>query len=177
MTSWSALKLAYVGDIANNVTYDLCRAAAILGCQMAISGPITPGSPSQFDPDPQLLAECRQLNSTSGGSLTVTDSPSAACDGAHAIITDTWQSYHLDSGKREERKRRLEGWRVTEQLMKRGAADAVFMHCLPALRGEEVEAAVMDGPQSVVYDEAENRLHAQKALMLWLMGKGQPRKA
>ena len=170
---FASLRLAYLGDLHNNVTYDLMRATALLGAHLALSGPPSPA----YQPHPDVLAECAALNERTGGSVTLHARPLDAARGAAAVFTDTWQSYHLSGEGQGERRAALDGWRVTREVMGVGGKGCVFMHCLPALRGEEVEAEVMDGPQSVVYDEAENRLHAQKALMLWLMGKGQIRES
>ena len=166
---FKGMRLCYVGDLANNVTYDLMRASALLGVHLALSGP----ADAAYQPHREVMEECQGLNRESGGSVELVKEPLRAARGAAAVITDTWQSYHLSKEGQGERRRALEPWRVTRALMEAGGEGCVFMHCLPALRGEEVEAEVMDGPQSVVYDEAENRLHAQKALMMWLLGKGE----
>ena len=168
---FSHLRLAYLGDLHNNVTYDLMRATSLLGAHLSLSGPPSP----HYQPHPAVLAECAELNQRTGGTVTLHARPLDAARGAAAVFTDTWQSYHLSAEKAGERRAALEGWRVTREVMEVGGKGCVFMHCLPALRGEEVEAEVIDGPQSVVYDEAENRLHAQKALMLWLLGEGKIR--
>ena len=165
---FKGMRLCYMGDLANNVTYDLMRASALLGVHLTLSGP----ADAAYQPHQDVVQECEELNRRSGGSLEVVGEPLKAAKGAAAVFTDTWQSYHLSKESQGERRKALEPWRVTTAVMRAGGDDCVFMHCLPALRGEEVEAEVMDSRQSVVYDEAENRLHAQKALMLFLMGKG-----
>ena len=112
-------------------------------------------------PDPSILGIQRER-------VFLTDDPQQAVDGADLVVTDTWTSIGMES-ERAEREAALSDYRVTEDLMKNANTDALFMHCLPAYRGKEVVAAVIDGPQSVVWDEAENRLHAQKAVLLWCM--------
>ena len=169
---FSKLKLAYIGDIANNVTYDLMRVAALFGAEFRACGPIQLGD--KFKPEQAVVEECQQIARQTGAKLTVTGDVSEAAAGANAIVTDTWHSYHLSKSESGERERVMSPYRVTEAVMRQGAPGCVFLHCLPAQRGVEVTAGVIDGEWSVVYDEAENRLHAQKALMLWLLGKGQP---
>ena len=168
---FSKLKFAYIGDIANNVTYDLMRAAALFGAEFRACGPIQLGD--KFRPEQAVLDECQQLSQQTGAKVIVTGDVSQAAAGADAIVTDTWHSYHLSKSEAGERERVMAPYRVTEAVMRQGRPGCVFMHCLPAQRGVEVTAGVIDGEWSVVYDEAENRLHAQKALMLWLLGKGQ----
>ena len=127
------------------------------------------GCPDDLPPDPKVLARARADAEKAGTKVTVEADPVQAVAGAKVIYTDTWGSM----GQEDEAKAliaRLEPYRVTPDLMNAAADDAVFMHCLPAHRGEEVTADVIDGPRSLVFDEAENRLHAQKALMLLLMG-------
>ena len=169
---FSRLKIAYIGDIANNVTYDLMRAAALFGAEFRACGPVQLGD--KYRPEPAVVAEFEQLAERTGARLVVTGDVGEAAAGVHAVVTDTWHSYHLSKGEAGERECVMAPYRVTEAVMRQGAEGCVFMHCLPAQRGVEVTAGVIDGEWSVVYDEAENRLHAQKALMLWLLGKGQP---
>jgi len=153
------LKLAYIGD-GNNVCHSLLLASALLHVDMVV------GCPSGYEPDELVLnaAESRGGNST----LKVVNDPQEAARDADVIYTDVWTSM----GQEQEREKRLkifQDFRVTEALMGLAKKDAIFMHCMPAHRGEEVAAEVIDGPQSVVFEQAENRLHSQKAIMVELM--------
>ncbi len=150
-------KWAWVGD-GNNVCNSLIEAASLMHFELAV---ITPNG---FDPDAAMVA----LASTRDEIYFGTD-PREAVGGAEVVVTDTWTSM----GQEEDEYRRecFAAFRVDEAMMALAAPDATFLHCLPAHRGEEVSAGVIDGPQSAVWDEAENRLHAQKALLLWVMGK------
>ncbi|SDD07591.1 ornithine carbamoyltransferase [Terribacillus halophilus] len=156
------VKLAYIGD-ANNVANSLMFAAAKTGMQIRIA------SPAGYQPLPEMVEKASAI-SDDPEFLLITESPEVACAGADVIYTDVWTSM----GQEQETKARLaafHGYQVNEALMDSAASDAIFLHCLPAHRGEEVTAAVIDGPQSAVFQEAENRLHVQKALMLAVMGK------
>ncbi len=156
------LKLAYVGD-GNNMAHSLLHGCALMGMHVAI------GHPAGYAPDPAVVARAQAFASSSGGSVLVTEDPAEAVDGADAVYTDVWASM----GQEEERDQRIEnfrGFQVDDALMKRARPGGIFLHCLPAHRGEEVAASVIDGPRSVVFDQAENRLHAQKAIMVKLMG-------
>ncbi|PAD20259.1 ornithine carbamoyltransferase [Terribacillus saccharophilus] len=156
------VKLAYIGD-ANNVANSLMIAAAKTGMQIRIA------SPAGYQPLPEIVEIAREI-SDDPDFLLITESPEEAASGADVLYTDVWTSM----GQEEETQARLtafQGFQVNETLMDSAASDAIFLHCLPAHRGEEVAAAVIDGPQSAVFQEAENRLHAQKALMLAVMGK------
>lgn len=151
----TGLTLAYVGD-GNNMVHSLAHASATLGLHLRIA------TPAMYAPDPTVLA--RAASACRGGSITLFDDPREAVTGAHAVYTDTWVSM----GWEQERPARLAaftGFQVNEALMGYARPDALFLHCLPAHRGEEVTDAVMDGPTSVVFDQAENRLHTQKALL------------
>ena len=154
--SVSGLKLAYIGD-GNNVAHSLMLNAARLGVDFAIA------TPKGYEPDEALVREAREL----GGSVTVTSRCPEAVEGAHAVYTDVWASMGQES-QADERKRVFAPYQVNEALMAKARPDAIFMHCLPAKRGLETTDAVMESPQSAVFDQAENRLHAQKALMLML---------
>ncbi|MFJ6412936.1 ornithine carbamoyltransferase [Terribacillus sp. AE2B 122] len=156
------VKLAYIGD-ANNVANSLMIAAAKTGMQIRIA------SPAGYQPLTEIVEKAREI-SDDPDFLLITESPEEAAAGADVLYTDVWTSM----GQEEEAQARLtafQGFQVNETLMDSAASDAIFLHCLPAHRGEEVAAAVIDGPQSAVFQEAENRLHAQKALMLAVMGK------
>ena len=146
------LKLAYVGD-GNNVANSLMLLGARAGLEVAVA------APPELAPDPEVARR-------SGAS--VTDDPSAAADGAHALYTDVWVSMG-DEAEAEERRRLLTPYRLDERLMERARPDAVALHCLPAHPGEEITAEVLYGERSAVWDQAENRLHAQKALLDFLL--------
>jgi ornithine carbamoyltransferase len=155
--------LAYVGD-GNNVAHSLLLAGAKVGLSVRIA------YPEGYAPDVSIVGRARQIAAAAGAQILVTTDPVEAVTGTDAIYTDVWASM----GQEEEAPARAEvfaAFRVTEDLFARAAGDAIFLHCLPAHRGEEVEAAVMDGPSSRVFDQAENRLHAQKALLARLLGR------
>jgi len=158
----SALKLAYVGD-GNNVCNSLMLAAARGGTKMAVATP--PG----YEPRPEYVAWAREDGRDTGFALTVTNSAEEAVTGADAVYTDVWASMGQEAEK-EARARIFAPYQVNAKLMARAKKEALFMHCLPAHRGDEVTDEVIDAPYSVVYDEAENRLHAQKAVLIALMG-------
>jgi ornithine carbamoyltransferase len=155
-------RLAYVGD-GNNVAHSLMFAAAKVGMDFACA------SPDGYQMKPEVVALGRADHQAAGSALVLTSSPAEAVAGASVVYTDVWASM----GQEEEhalRVRAFQGYQVDAALMENAAPDAVFMHCLPAHRGEEVSAEVCDGPRSVIYPEAENRLHAQKAVLVTLMG-------
>lgn len=156
------LTAAYLGDTANNMAHSYLLGFATAGMHIRVAGP------AEYRPRADILADAERIAAETGGSVTVTDDPVAAVSGADAVITDTWVSMGREDQK-VERVAKFGPYRVTEELMDRAQDDALFLHCLPAYREYEVEAAVIDGPQSVVWDEAENRVHAQKALMAWLL--------
>lgn len=151
--------VAWIGD-ANNVATSWVHAAARFGFTLRIA------APSDFGPDPDLLAWAR----AQGATIEVGTDAQAAATGADCVVTDTWVS--MGDNDVAARMAALEPFRVDEALMALAKPDAIFMHCLPAHRGDEVTDAVMDGPQSVVWDEAENRLHAQKAILVWCLHNG-----
>lgn len=153
----SNLKLAYVGD-GNNVCHSLMLAAARGGTKMAV------GTPAGYEPKPEMVQAAREDGKDTSFALTLTNSAEEAVSGADAVYTDVWASMGQEAEK-EKRARIFAPYQVNTRLMSHAKNGAVFMHCLPAHRGEEVAADVIDGPQSVVWDEAENRLHAQKALL------------
>ncbi|MCB1476987.1 MAG: ornithine carbamoyltransferase [Rhodobiaceae bacterium] len=146
--------VAYCGD-SNNVTTSWIHAAARFGFRMNIA------SPPPLAPEPQIV----EWAAREGAEMHVTTDPFEAVDGADCVVTDTWVS--MGDSERERRHNLLKPYQVNSRLMKAASPDAIFMHCLPAHRGEEVTDEVMDGPQSVVFDEAENRLHAQKGILAW----------
>ena len=151
--------LAWTGD-ASNVVTSLVHAAVRLDFALNVA------CPPELAPAPALLAWAAERQ----GRVQVTDDPRAAVRGVDAVLTDTWVS--MGQADQERRRRLLEPYRVDEGLMDLAHSEAIFMHCLPAHRGEEVAEGVIDGPRSVVFDEAENRLHAQKAILEWCLGRG-----
>lgn len=161
----TGVRLAFTGDIQNNVTYDLMRAGCIMGMDVRVTGP----TGDIFKPDPEVLQECEILSKEYGGKATVYEVAEEAVAGADFVYADSWMSYGISGEERNKRFSQLLPYQVTADLMKHAAPDAWFMNCLPAMRGEEQTAEVMDGPQSIVFDQAENRLHAQKALLVKLM--------
>ncbi|WP_292465650.1 ornithine carbamoyltransferase [Methanolobus sp.] len=151
------LKYAWVGD-GNNV----CN-SAILGCTL-VGIEIAVACPPGYEPDPEIVKQARRL----GGKVTVTNDPAEAAKDADVLYTDVWVSMG-DEDEREKRLRDLAPYQINTELVNLARQDAIVMHCLPAHRGEEISAEVMDGPHSVVFDQAENRLHSQKALLLRMM--------
>lgn len=158
------MKLAYFGDGNNNVTHSLMFAAAIMGFEICVACP----EGSEYEPWERVVEGCDVLSHGSGGRVNVTHDIGEAIAGADVVVTDSWMSYHIPHEKEAERVQTFMPYQVNEALMARAKPDAIFMNCLPAMRGMEQTAGVIDGPQSVVFDEAENRLHVQKAVMLYL---------
>ncbi|MDQ3990891.1 MAG: ornithine carbamoyltransferase [Actinomycetota bacterium] len=151
----------YLGD-GNNVAHSLLLAGAMTGMHVRVATP--PG----YEPIPQVVQQAEQLASGAGGSILVTNDPAGAAEGADVLYTDVWASM----GQEQEHAERVlvfDAFRIDAGTVGRAAADALVMHCLPAHRGEEITNEVIDGPRSVVWDQAENRLHTQKALLLWLL--------
>ena len=155
------LKLAFIGD-ANNVANSLMLTATRLGVNFTIATP--PG----YQPNPDVLAGARSAAAVSGANLVVTNSPEEAVAGANAVYTDVWTSMGQES-ETEKRKRDFAAFQVNEKLFAQARPDAIFLHCLPAKRGQEVTDAVIECPRSAVFDQAENRLHVQKALLLMML--------
>lgn len=160
----TGLTLAYLGDGFNNVTHSLMYGCTKVGMNIRV------GSPKDHMPAADVTERCREFAKESGASLLVTDDPAEAVAGADVVYTDSWMSYHIPKEEEAARIKIFTPYQVNEALMAQAKPDAIFMNCLPALRGAEQSAAVIDGPRSVVFDEAENRLHAQKAVMLKLSG-------
>ncbi|MGB5871546.1 MAG: ornithine carbamoyltransferase [Albidovulum sp.] len=152
-------KFVWSGD-GNNVCTSWLHAAGQFGFDLTFTGPET------LDPDPRAVAFARAKGST----VEITRDPLAAAKNADAIVTDTWVSMHDPESARERRHNQLRPYQVNAAMMGQGKPDALFMHCLPAHRNEEATNEVMDGPQSVIFDESENRLHAQKAILRWCLG-------
>jgi len=157
------LKLAFVGD-GNNVAQSLMLDAARLGVHFAVATP--PG----YEPQRSMVDQAMEFAAESGSEIAVTNDPAEAVAGAHAVYTDVWASMGQET-EAIPRRVLFRPWQVNEQLMAQARPDAVFMHCLPAHRGDEVTDAVIESSQSVVFDQAENRLHAQKALLLMLLNR------
>ncbi|UCR90237.1 ornithine carbamoyltransferase [Mycetocola spongiae] len=156
--------LAFLGDGACNMGNSYLLACVTAGMHVRVA------APAGFAPAAAVIADAEAIAATTGGSVLITTDPALAVAGADVVVTDTWVSM----GKEDEKADREAAFRpyaVTQELFDSAKNDAIFMHCLPAYRGYEVEASVIDGPRSVVWDEAENRLHAQKALMVWLLEK------
>ena len=154
--------LCYVGD-GNNVAHSLLLTGAKLGARVAVV------TPRGFEPAARIVAMARETAAKTGGAILVTDRLEEGLQGARAVYTDVWASMGQES-EAAERARQFDGYRVTTRAFSMAAADAIFLHCLPAHRGEEVDAEVIDSPRSAVFDQAENRLHAQKALLVELLG-------
>lgn len=158
---WRGLKLAFVGD-GNNVAHSLMLTTTRLGMDFALA------CPAGYEPKPEIVDIAQSLASTFGTRITITNAPAEAVQGAHAVYTDVWASMGQES-EAIERRARFQPYQVNEQLMAQARPDAVFMHCLPAKRNQETVDAVMESERSVVFDQAENRLHVQKALLLMLL--------
>jgi len=154
-------KIAYVGD-GNNMAHSLLFGAPKVGMDIAVA------SPAGYQVKPHYAELARQDAAAAGTQIELTGDPRAAVAGASAVYTDVWASMGQEQ-EAQDRLRAFRGFTVDEELMAAARPDAVFLHCLPAHRGEEVSAGVADGPQSRIFDEAENRLHVQKAILLWLM--------
>jgi ornithine carbamoyltransferase len=152
-------RLAFVGDGGDNVAHSLLEAGALSGLDVTIA------CPREHEPDPVVLAGARGLAERSGADLTVLHDPAAAVAGADAVYADVWASMG-EEAEREERRRSLAAYQVTAGLMALARPDAIFLHCLPAKRGEEVAAEVIDGPQSRVWRQSANRLPTEEALLL-----------
>jgi ornithine carbamoyltransferase len=149
--------LTYLGDGANNMANSYLLGGATAGMEVRIA------APAGYQPDPVIVARAEAFGTT----IVVTDDAKAAAEGADVLCTDVWVSMGMTGA--EERLRDLQSYALDDQAMSLASPDAIVLHCLPAHRGEEIAASVIDGPQSAVWDEAENRLHAQKALLTWLL--------
>jgi ornithine carbamoyltransferase len=159
--TWEGITMAYFGDIENNVTYDLMRTAALMGYNMNIAG--------AGEVEANVWAEVEALSKRSGSKVQKCETAKEAMAGVDVVYCDSWMSYGIPKDEEEKRKQIFMPFQVTSELMKLAKPDCIFMNCLPAARGMEQTAEVIDGPQSVVFDQAENRLHAQKALLTSLM--------
>ncbi|MEM7520551.1 MAG: ornithine carbamoyltransferase [Pseudomonadota bacterium] len=152
-------KVVWSGD-GNNVCSSFLHAAAQFQFDLTFTGP------SQLDPEDEFVGLARKA----GSKVMIERDPYKAVEGADLVVTDTWVSMHDSQSSKERRHNMLRPYQINEELMSHAKPDALFMHCLPAHREEEATSAVMDGPNSVIFDEAENRLHAQKAIMRWCLG-------
>jgi ornithine carbamoyltransferase len=158
----AGLTVTFLGDGACNMAHSYLLAGAVAGMHVRIASPL------EYAPDATVLSDAEARAAASGGSVTLFTDPVEAVTAADVVVTDTWVSM----GKEEEaadRSSPFVGHALTTELLAHAAPDAVVLHCLPAYRGKEIAAEVIDGPQSVVWDEAENRLHAQKGLLSWLL--------
>ena len=160
-TRLKGIKIAYVGD-GNNVANSLLEGAAIMGMSISIA------CPSGYEPDAAIVDWSRELAQRTGGSLEILRDPFVAVKGADVLYTDVWTSM----GQEKEQARRVKvlgPYQLNDRLLGAGKSDAIVMHCLPAHRGQEITSSVLDGPHSVILDQAENRLHVQKALLLMML--------
>ncbi|MBO4239719.1 MULTISPECIES: ornithine carbamoyltransferase [Pseudonocardia] len=161
----AGLTLTYLGDGANNIAHSLLLGGATAGLHVRIA------APAGFTPDDDVLRDAKTRAEQTGGSVTLVADPVAAVDGAQVVVTDTWTSMgQEDDGL--DRVAPFRPYQVNAALLERAAPDAIVLHCLPAHRGDEITDEVLDGPASAAWDEAENRLHAQKALLTWLLRHG-----
>ncbi|MBI2882169.1 MAG: ornithine carbamoyltransferase [Candidatus Tectomicrobia bacterium] len=162
LPEWTKVKISYVGD-GNNVANSWLLAAGKLGLRLSLA------TPREYPPDAGVVRRARALAAESGARLDLGDDPREAVRGARVVYTDTWVSMGAEK-ERQERLPRFRGFQVNRELLAGADPRAIVMHCLPAHRGEEITDEVMDGPQSVVFDQAENRLHVQKGILVELMG-------
>jgi ornithine carbamoyltransferase len=160
----AGLVLAFLGDGSSNMAHSYLLGGATAGMHVRIGGP------AQYQPDPAILADAARIAGQTGGSVEVLAHPTTACDGADVLATDVWASMGQED-QEAERIAALGPYQLDEAKLALAGPGALVLHCLPAHRGLEITGAVLDGPASVVWDEAENRLHAQKALLAWLLGR------
>ena len=158
----AGLTMSYLGDAANNMANSYLLAGVTAGMHVRIAGP------EGYLPAEPIIAAAQERAKHTGGSVTITTDAAAALKDTDVVVTDTWVSMGQEDEK-EARMKLFTDYSVTTEAMKLAKEDAIVLHCLPAYRGYEIDAEVIDGPQSVVFDEAENRVHAQKAIMTWLM--------
>ncbi|MGA0210402.1 MAG: ornithine carbamoyltransferase [Pontimonas sp.] len=160
--SLSGLTVAFLGDGGSNMAQSYLLAGATAGMHVRVA------CPSEFSPAQSVVGDARAIAESTGGSILVTAEPGGALEGADVVVTDTWVSMGKESEK-AERVSTFGRYQVDGNALAQAKGDAIFLHCLPADRGFEVTPEVIDGPQSVIWDESENRLHAQKALLVWLL--------
>lgn len=159
--TWEGITMAYFGDLENNMTYDLMRLAALMGYDLNLAG--------AGEIEPSVWEECKKLQAQSGSKITLCETAHQAMVGVDVVYCDSWMSYGIPKAEEEARKNLFMPFQVTADLMKLAKPSAIFMNCLPAARGMEQTSEVIDGPQSVVFNQAENRLHAQKAMLVYLL--------
>jgi ornithine carbamoyltransferase len=160
------LKLVYFGDADNNVTYSLMQGCAMSGINMVVATP-----QKEAELERQIVEHAKFAASKNGCSVSITNNINSAISHADVVVTDTWMSYHIPQEQKEARVKTFMPYQINKELVARAKKDAIFMHCLPAKRGYEVTNEVIDSQQSVVFDEAENRMWTEMALMLFLMGE------
>ena len=158
----AGLTLAYVGDGANNMAHSLLLGGTTAGLHVRV------GAPAGYEPDNEVVARAAEIAAETGGSVRLVGEPKEAFEGADVVVTDTWVSMGQED-EAADRAAPFVPFAVTAESMRLASPTAIVLHCLPAYRGKEIMAEVLDGPQSAVWDEAENRLHAQKALLTWLL--------
>jgi ornithine carbamoyltransferase len=158
------LTVAFIGDGSSNMAHSYLLACATAGMHIRIAAPV------DYQPDAFVVLDAERIAAETGGSVTLSFDAESAADGADVVVTDTWVSMGQEDQK-AQRVADFAGFQVDAALMATAHPEAIFLHCLPAYRGYEVAAEVIDGPQSVIWDEAENRLHAQKALLTWLLAQ------
>jgi len=163
--SLEGLKLSFFGDGNNNVTHSLLYGCAIMGIDIFVACPAGP----EYEPLPEVVEIAKALAAISGSQVVITQDAQEAAREADVLYTDSWMSYHISEDKKVERINKFMPYQINSELMSKAKYNAIFMNCLPAMRGMEQTAEVIDGLQSVVFDEAENRLHTEKALMLKLL--------
>ncbi len=157
------LKLCFLGDGNNNIAHSLLQGCAHVGIDISI------GCPDELVPKKEIVEQARKLAKNSGSRIIITNNPKEAVKNADIVYADTWMSYHIDPILKEKRIKILKPYQVNSEIVKYAKKDFIFMNCLPAMRGYEQTAEIIDGEHSVVFDQAENRLHMQKAILLELM--------
>ncbi|NOR00263.1 ornithine carbamoyltransferase [Mycolicibacterium fortuitum] len=158
----TGLRMTYLGDGANNMAHSLMLGGVTAGIHVTIA------APAGFEPDPHFVDAAKRRAAETGATVTLTEDAHAGADGADVLVTDTWTSMGQENDGLD-RVRPFRPFQVNSDLLKRADPEAIVLHCLPAHRGHEITDEVIDGPQSAVFDEAENRLHAQKAMLVWLL--------
>ncbi len=161
----NGLKLCFVGDGNNNITHSLLEGCTIMGMDISV------GCPKQHSPQPWIADMAKNNAKKSGSKIIITEDAKRAVENADIVYADSWMSYHIPKEQKEERIKIFQPFQANKGLMKHAKKDAMFMNCLPAMRGYEQTADVIDGKQSIVFDQAENRLHMQKAIILKLLNK------
>ncbi len=160
----SGLKLAYLGDSNNNVTHSLLFGCSIIGIDIFVACP----NGKEYEPNEIVFKKSKKFAEANSSKVVITNNAVESVKDADIVYTDSWMSYHIPKEKEPERVKLFGPYQVNAQLMQHAKSEAIFMNCLPAMRGYEQTAEVIDGPQSIVFDQAENRLHMQKAILIWL---------